>query len=139
MYAFSHASGEGEAVWSLNSRMTVKRTGESAGGAFGLVESLVSAGWSPPLHVHHREDGSFWILQGELTFRSRQETFRGEAGSFAFLPRELAHTFVVEGDEPARLLTLITPGGGEGFEIVGTPPQPRAVAWIGGWTHGSRR
>jgi hypothetical protein len=29
------------------------------------------------------------------------------------------HTFVVEGDVPARMLTLLTPGGGEGVFIEG--------------------
>jgi hypothetical protein len=38
-----------------------------------------------------------------------------------FLPRDLAHTFVVEGDRPARLLTLLTPGGGERFFVDGGP------------------
>ena len=40
------------------------------------------------------------------------------AGAFVFLPRDVPHTFVVEGDRPARMLTLLTPGG-EGVFIEG--------------------
>jgi len=72
-------------------------------------------GFSPPLHVHQREDESFYVLEGELTMRCGDRTFEARPGAFVFLPRGVPHTFVVEGDRPARMLTLITPGGGEAF------------------------
>ena len=99
--------------------MTVKATTETTGGAFGLLESWVAAGSSPPLHVHHREDESFWVLEGRVRFRCGDEEFVGEPGAFVFLPRDVPHTFIVEGDAPARLLTRLTPGGGEGFFLDG--------------------
>jgi len=122
--AQSHFLGpdEGPAIWFLRNRMTIKATAESTGGAFGLVESLVAPGFSPPLHVHHREDESFWVLEGELSMRCGDRTLRASAGSFVFLPRDVPHTFVVEGDRPARMLTLLTPGGGEGVFIDGGRP-----------------
>ena len=113
---------EGRAIWFLTNRMTIKATGASTGGAFGLVESLVAPGFSPPLHVHHREDESFWVLEGEVTMRCGDESFRAGPGAFVFLPRDVPHTFVVEGDAPARMLTLLTPGGGEGVFIEGGRP-----------------
>jgi mannose-6-phosphate isomerase-like protein (cupin superfamily) len=111
------APGEGEAIWFLRNRMTIKATAQSTGGAFGLVESWIAPGFSPPLHVHHREDESFWILDGEVSMRCGDRTFRARRGSFVFLPRGVPHTFVVEGDAPARMLTLLTPGGGEGLFV----------------------
>lgn len=113
------APGEGRATWFQPNRMTVKATTETTGGAFGLLESWVAAGSSPPLHVHHREDESFWVLEGRVRFRCGDEEFVGEPGAFVFLPRDVPHTFIVEGDAPARLLTLLTPGGGEGFFLDG--------------------
>ena len=116
--------GEGETIWFLRNRMTIKATAESTGGAYGLVESLVAPGFSPPLHVHHREDEAFWVLEGEVTMCCGDKTFRAGAGAFVFLPRDVPHTFVVEGDKPARMLTLLTPGGGEGFFVqAGRPPE----------------
>jgi mannose-6-phosphate isomerase-like protein (cupin superfamily) len=99
--------------------MTIKATADSTGGAYGLVESLVAPGFSPPLHVHHKEDEAFWVLEGELSMRCGDRTFRARPGSFVFLPRDVPHTFVVEGHTPARMLTLLTPGGGEGLFIEG--------------------
>jgi mannose-6-phosphate isomerase-like protein (cupin superfamily) len=116
------APDEGRAVWFLRNHMTIKATAASTGGAFGLVESLIAPGFSPPLHVHHREDESFWVLEGEVSMRCGDRTFRASAGSFVFLPRDVPHTFVVEGDRPVRMLTLLTPGGGEGVFIDGGRP-----------------
>jgi mannose-6-phosphate isomerase-like protein (cupin superfamily) len=118
-HAATLGAGEGQKVWFLRNHMTIKATAESTGGAYGLVESLVAPGFSPPLHVHHREDESFWILEGELSMRCGDRTFRARPGSFVFLPRDVPHTFVVEGRTPARMLTLLTPGGGEGLFVEG--------------------
>jgi quercetin dioxygenase-like cupin family protein len=118
------ASGEGEATWFLGNLMTLKATAETTGGAYGLLESLIRPGFSPPLHVHHREEEAFWVLEGEVTFQSGERTFAAGPGSFVFLPRDVPHTFVVEGDAHARLLTLISPGGGERFFVdAGRPPE----------------
>ncbi len=118
-HAYFLAAGEGQPIWFLRNRMTVKATALTTGGAYGLVESWIAPGFSPPLHVHHREDEAFYVLEGELTMRCGERTFRAGAGAFVFLPRDVPHSFVVEGDTPARMLTLLSPGGGEGVFIDG--------------------
>jgi len=114
--------GEGTAIWFQGNRITLKATAASTGGAFGLVESMVAPGFSPPLHIHDREDETFWVLEGEVTIRCGDRTFRATAGAFALLPRGVPHTFVVEGDRPARMLGILTPGGGEAFFAAGGRP-----------------
>jgi quercetin dioxygenase-like cupin family protein len=132
--------GEGEATWFLRNRMTVKAFGEQTGGAFGLVESRIAAGASPPLHVHRREDESFFVIDGEVRFRCGEREVLAGPGSFVFLPRDLPHTFVVEGGREAHVLTWMTPGGGERFFLEGgrapegpglPPPGPPDVAAMG--------
>jgi len=46
-----------------------KALAAETGGALALWESLLPRGFSPPLHVHSREDEAFYVLDGELTFR----------------------------------------------------------------------
>jgi mannose-6-phosphate isomerase-like protein (cupin superfamily) len=116
------APGEGQPIWFLKNRITIKATAASTGGAYGLFESWIAPGFSPPLHVHHREDEAFWVLEGTLTMRCGEQTFLAEPGAFVFLPRDIPHTFVVEGDTPARMLTLLTPGGGEQLFVEGGRP-----------------
>jgi mannose-6-phosphate isomerase-like protein (cupin superfamily) len=120
--ALALGQGEGDPIWFLNSRMTVKATADQTDGAFGLLESLIPPGFSPPLHVHHREDECFYVLEGELTMRCGDREFAATAGSFFLLPRDVPHSFVVEGDTPARMLTLLTPGGGESFFVEASRP-----------------
>ena len=119
MTMFTLAAGEGEATWFLQNRMTLKATAETTGGAYGLIESVIPPGASPPLHIHRREDEAFYVIEGEITFRSGDRDAAAGPGTFIFLPRDVPHTFVVEGDTPARVLTLISPGGGERFFVDG--------------------
>jgi quercetin dioxygenase-like cupin family protein len=104
-------AGEGTPIWFLGNLMVLKATAASTTGAYGLLESWVRPGASPPLHVHHRED----------------ETFRAGPGSYVFLPRGVPHTFRVDGDAPAHMLTMLTPGGGEAFFVKGGRPAESAT------------
>jgi quercetin dioxygenase-like cupin family protein len=46
---------------------------EESGGAVAVIEVGSSAGFAgPPLH-HHDFDGAFYVLEGELTFRLRDD------------------------------------------------------------------
>lgn len=118
-------AGEGKAIWFLGNLMVLKATAESTNGAYGLLESWVPAGASPPLHIHHREDETFWVMEGSVTVRCGDETFQAGAGSYVFLPRGVPHTFRVSDEGPARMLTLLTPGGGEAFFVEGGRPAER--------------
>jgi mannose-6-phosphate isomerase-like protein (cupin superfamily) len=95
--------------------MIIKVRADHASGAYGLVESWARAGTGPPLHVHRREDEAFYVLSGTLRIRCGEEEFSAGPGAYALLPRDVPHAFLVEDHEPAHLLTLISPGGGEGF------------------------
>src|SRR5260370_7681953 len=103
------APDQGVAVWYLNNRMPIKAPGATTGGAFSLLEALLPPGTSPPLHIHRAEDEPMWVVDGVLTFRVGDETFGAGPGSFAFLPRHVPPTFVVQATTPAHDLTLLVP------------------------------
>lgn len=112
---YTLAAGAGEAIWYVNNRATILATAAQTGGAFGLVHMEVAIGHGPPLHIHRAEDEAFWILEGQLTVRCGDEEFAAGPGAFVYTPRGVSHTFRLAGDTPAKLLVLLTPGGGEGF------------------------
>src|SRR5215472_7594107 len=60
-------AGSGPAYWGPGSLMTFLVTGRETGGAFFVAEMTVPPGGGPPPHVHHREDESFYVLEGSLT------------------------------------------------------------------------
>src|ERR1700730_14300833 len=99
-----------EAVWFLATRRTVLATAETPDGALGLIEVVAPPGFPPPLHVHSREDEPMYVIEGRVRFRAGEEEFLAGPGSFVFLPKGVPHSFVVEGDRPARILELAIPG-----------------------------
>ncbi len=62
------AAGEGLAdVWWKTGRITVKAGADETGNAFAQFEVDDPRGSGPPLHVHHNEDETFYVLDGEVT------------------------------------------------------------------------
>ena len=118
--------GEGEARWWFGQLAVIKATGEATGGAYTLVEITVAPGYRTPLHVHHREDEGFWVLDGHATFTVGEETIEAPAGTYLFGPRDVPHWWAA-GPDGARVLYLFTPAGIEGLiEDMSVPAQTAA-------------
>ena len=116
--------GEGESLWFLGALVTVKSSAETTGGRVAVIEHLAPRGSGSPLHVHHREDEWFYVLEGELTFWVGGVVTVAPAGSFVFGPRDVPHTFLVS-SEQARFLLVTEPAGFEGFMRAGAVPAGR--------------
>lgn len=131
-----HLSPEGgQKVNILGIPMVIRLPGSATGGVVSAVESHDLPGGGPPPHIHHREDETFQILEGEYEWTVGDQTFVARKGATIFAPRGIAHTYRYLGTSPGRLLCLITPAGFEGFfEEIGalSPPEqqdiPRVLA-----------
>ena len=108
--------GEGQSVWSLGGRFTAKVTEADAGGRFALVEALAFRATEPPLHIHHKEDEAWYIVDGHMTFYVGDAVLEAGAGCFVFAPSGIAHTFTVD-VEPTRVLVFASPAGFEHFAM----------------------
>ena len=117
---------EGERLSFFGSLTWIKATGEQTGGAFGLIEHLMPPGEEIPWHLHHNEDESFYVIEGEVLFIVGEEQQRITAGpgTFVFGPREIPHGFRVAGSSPARMLIEATPAGFEHFVLALSEPAP---------------
>ena len=111
----------------------VRLRGDDTEGRLAVIETEVPAGFpGPPLHVHSAFDEGFYVLEGELTYQLRDELIVAGAGSFAFAPGGVPHTFANLSSEPARHLILCSPAGFERYfmrmaaERAGVPPPPEA-------------
>jgi quercetin dioxygenase-like cupin family protein len=90
--------------------------GKEAGERFSLVEHPMSArALAAPLHRHTREDEYSYVIEGRVGALLGDEVVIGGPGDLIFKPRNQWHTFWNAGDEPARLLEIISPAGFEGF------------------------
>src|SRR5207248_406359 len=79
---------------------------------FSLVEHPMSArALAAPLHRHAREDEYSYVITGRMGALLGDEVVFAEAGDLVFKPRGQWHAFWNAGDEPARLLEIISPAG----------------------------
>ncbi len=120
----------GQSVNILGIPMRIRIHGRDTGGVLSAVESHDLPGGGPPPHIHHREDETFQILEGEYEFTVAGKTMTAKAGTTIFAPRGIPHTYHYLGQTPGRLMCVITPAGFEGFfEKIGalSPPQQQDI------------
>jgi quercetin dioxygenase-like cupin family protein len=112
--------------WFVGSLNRVVATAAETNGSFALMEQWAAVGFSPPRHVHHREDSALIVLAGELLVQRGDEELVAKQGQTVFLPRDVPHTFLVTSDD-AHFYELVTPGGFELFHIDASDPAPAAT------------
>ncbi len=101
----------------------IRSTAETTSGAFGLIEHWdMPPEFASPYHTHHREDESFYVLEGEIAFVCGGKWLKAGPGAFVYGPRGIAHGFKVIGNIPARMLLMCNPGGFEQFVLEQTTP-----------------
>jgi quercetin dioxygenase-like cupin family protein len=116
--AVDHRLGpsDGEAVRLLALGVRFMIDGETTGGAFSLVEHpLPPRALGAPVHTHRNEDEYSYVLEGRFGLQLGADVLEAGPGDLVFKPRGVPHTFWNAGDEPARLLELISPAGFEHY------------------------
>jgi mannose-6-phosphate isomerase-like protein (cupin superfamily) len=119
--------GESVAFGGFGARFMVDAA--RSGGGFSLVEHPIAPRTlAAPVHTHAREDEYSYVLEGRVGFEIGGEVLIGEAGDLVVKPRGIPHAFWNPGDEPARVLEIISPGGFEQYfaDIAPLLPPNRA-------------
>jgi quercetin dioxygenase-like cupin family protein len=107
---------EGEQVNLLALGVRFMIDGETTDGAFSLVEHpLPPRALGSPAHTHRHEDEYSYVLEGRIGVQLGDEVLEAGPGELVFKPRGVPHAFWNAGDEPARLLELISPAGFENY------------------------
>ena len=60
------------------------------------------------LHVHHRDDEAWHVLEGTLTFRFIDKEVEATAGTTVYVPAGVAHSYF-DSQGSARYLIIMTP------------------------------
>lgn len=115
------AADQGEARWWFSSLAVIKVTADSTDGQISIIEVTEPPGAEGPLHVHHREDEGFWLLEGDATFDVGETTIEAHTGDYVFGPRDIPHRYTV-GSVGCRMLFIMTPGGFEDLVIAMSEP-----------------
>ena len=85
------------------------------GGRSAMFRVTTSQPGGPPLHIHHDADEYFYVLEGRVRFHVDGRELTVNAGSAMFIPRGSQHSYRVESEEGADMLTIVVPGGFERF------------------------
>jgi quercetin dioxygenase-like cupin family protein len=124
----------GHAVRAFGNEIQFKLTSEQTAGALVLGLATVPAGTAgPPPHVHEREDEMFIIIEGQYRVCVEGKWSEAGPGSVVFLPRGLAHTFHVVGEQTGRHWVLTNAAGFDRFyahsaEVLAQPGPPDFAA-----------
>ena len=90
--------------------------GVDAADRFSLVEHPLSPrALAAPVHRHTREDEYSYVLEGRLGALLGDDVVEAGPGDLVYKPRNQWHTFWNAGDEPCRILEIISPAGFERF------------------------
>ena len=90
--------------------------GSETGERFSLVEHPMSPrALAAPVHRHTREDEYSFVLEGRMGALLGDDAVEAGPGDLVHKPRNQWHTFWNAGDEPCRILEIISPAGFEGF------------------------
>ncbi|MFP9113019.1 cupin domain-containing protein [Flavobacterium sp. RHBU_3] len=116
--------GEALAVAGGNYRIIID--GSQTGGAYAVIEMVVPPGGGPPPHSHPEIQEMFYVLEGELTFKTEAGNQLVRKDGFVNIPMGGAiHCFKNTSDAYARLLCTVVPAGLEDlFREIGTPVAP---------------
>ena len=118
---------QSEARWYGNSLWEMLVPNEATNGKLSVFQSTMPEGFSPPRHIHTREDEVFLVLDGEVWFDVDGEFTLTGPGASVYMPRGVPHTFRIK-SPVARLLGVISPGAFEQlFRNLSVPADERTL------------
>jgi len=113
---------EGQTIAIVGDVYRFMATGDDTDGKYATFEAVVRPCGGPPPHIHSREEESFYVLEGEITFQVGDERIVAKAGTFANMPVGSLHSFRNDTDRLARMIISVAPAGLEKmFLEVGQP------------------
>ncbi|QDV42587.1 Quercetin 2,3-dioxygenase [Stieleria neptunia] len=122
--------GDGKRIGIVGDIYRFLATGDETSGKYTMFEAVVPPGGGPPPHAHSREEESFLVLEGEMTFQLGDHRFVAGEGTFLNMPVGSLHCFKNETDKTARMLITLAPAGLEEmfFEVGQLLPDDAATA-----------
>jgi quercetin dioxygenase-like cupin family protein len=103
--------GSGRGTWAMSSLFEHLLESPAGTGRIGVAVVTQPPGVATPLHRHAREAEAFYMLEGRMDYRAGGEDYELYSGCFIYLPASIPHAFRIRGDEPARFLSIVEPGG----------------------------
>ncbi len=96
--------------------LDAKISGDDTDGAVAMFEQTsLSQGRGTPLHVHHKQDEFFFVVEGEYYFQIGSDKFRASSGDSIFLPMKIPHAWTQVSPKGKMTVTFQPAGKMENF------------------------
>lgn len=93
-------------------------SGKETNGAYAIIEMTVPVGAGPIPHSHPDYEEIFYVLEGELAFKSEEGSYLAQKGATVAIPKGgIIHNFKNNSDKTAKLLCTVIPAGLDDFFI----------------------
>lgn len=102
--------GDGETIVLGTTRLRVLEDGSNTEHRLGLTESVLAPHTpGPPQHRHAQHDEGFYVISGTVRFTTGDTDHDATPGTFVMVPPGAPHTFANTTDQPAVMLSILTP------------------------------
>lgn len=114
---------EGKIIAMAGNTYRMLVTGAETGGAFAVMDFLIPPGGGPGPHAHADFQESFYVVEGEIEFKSEAGTYVAKKGAFVTIPKGgIVHQFKNKTNQTAQMTCTVVPAGLEAFFMeVGKP------------------
>lgn len=107
---------EGETLAVAGSKYRIVLTGEQTDNKAAIIEMNIPPGSGPIPHEHPSFQESFYVLEGEVEFRTKATTYTAKKGAIVTIPQDgPVHNFKNVSNGMARLLCIVAPSGLDAF------------------------
>lgn len=116
-------SKEGQFLGIAGGNYRIIISGDQTNGSYAVIEMVVPPNGGPPPHAHEDTQEMFYVLEGEVEFKTEYEKKTVGKDGFINIPLGGAvHCFKNQSNEFARLLCTVVPAGLEKmFLEIGEP------------------
>jgi len=110
--SFFRSTNTGPMVLGPGDIYTFLATTEETDGAYFVLEGMVPPEAGPPPHIHHDQDESFYVVEGQLDIMVDGEAREAKAGDFVHVSKGSPHSFF---NRSQTVATFVPAGNAEQF------------------------
>lgn len=99
----------------IDHTITVRIDGEQTAGAYSVFELSVPPNEGPGLHIDKDWDEWWHVMDGNFAFTLNGKRMELGAGSFAYGPKGIPHSFKNVGEATGKIVMITVPSGLEEF------------------------
>jgi quercetin dioxygenase-like cupin family protein len=117
---------QGQTISVVGDNYRIIVSGKETQGAYAVIDMLVPPGGGPGPHAHADIQELFYVVEGEIEFKTEAGKYLAKKGSFVNIPKGgEVHCFKNTSNAMAHLLCTVIPSGlDEFFQEIGTPTTP---------------